>query len=153
MQTKFLSIDVGFGGIKAVSDAGKRDSFPAVLAPVREDDFDGIFDGNGLGHRVTISLTGPEGDGSKRDWLAGDLAAKSPMAMLSLSYEKEPEFHDTLLLTAAYLLGAGESTAPGAVSLAVGVPLAMYKKGKSTLKTRLREPLCLGPQAIRGDAP
>lgn len=137
MQAKFLSIDVGSGSIKAVSDDGKRKSFSAVLAPVREDDFDGIFNGNGSGHRATISHAEPNGDGSKRDWLVGDMAAKSPMAMVSLSYEKEPEFHDALLLTAAYLLGAGEPTAPGAVSLAVGVPLAIYKKGKSALKTRL----------------
>lgn len=45
MKTKFLSTDVGSGSTKAVSGEGKRVTFPSVLAPVREDDFDGILNG------------------------------------------------------------------------------------------------------------
>ena len=62
---------------------------------------------------------------------------------MSLSYRKSPEFHDVLLLAAARLLVGSDG--PGEVSLAVGVPLAIYLKEREILRRRL-----LGLSALVG---
>ncbi|MCL5781283.1 MAG: ParM/StbA family protein [Firmicutes bacterium] len=139
MQQAILSVDVGSGMVKGLSGDGRRIQFQSVLAPTREDGFDGVFPGEDPGYRVAIKFPG----GERRNWLVGERALQSPLATMSLSYRKPQEIHDVLLLTAARLLvncnGFGE------VTLAAGVPLAIYLKDKVTLKRRL-----LGLSAVVG---
>ncbi|MFZ5632273.1 MAG: hypothetical protein ACOY40_05435 [Bacillota bacterium] len=131
MQT-LLSVDVGSGSVKGVSGGGRKINFQSVLAPVREDELDGIFSSEGPGYRVAVKM-----EGENRSWLVGERALQSPLATLSLSCEKPPEFHDALLLTAAYLLNRSDGGESEAISLGIGVPLAVYKKERDSLKKRL----------------
>jgi len=132
MQQAILSVDVGSGMVKGLSGEGCRVQFRSVLAPAREEGFDGVFSGECPGHRVAIRLPG----GEKREWLVGERALQSTLATMSLSYRKPPEFHDVLLLAAARLLV--DCDGPGGVSLAAGVPLAIYLKEKEVLRRRLQ---------------
>lgn len=133
MQRTLLSVDVGSGTVKGISVDGRKIQFQSILAPVREDELDGIFPGEGPGYRVSVRL--PEGE--SKSWLVGERALHSSLATLSLSCEKPPEFHDALLLTAAYLLTGINGGESESISLGVGVPLAVYKREKDVLKERL----------------
>ena len=139
MQQTILSVDVGSGMVKGVSGDGCRIQFRSALAPAREDELSGVFSGEGPGHRVAIRFPG----GERREWLVGERALQSTLATMSLSYRKPPDFHDVLLLAAARLLV--DCDGPGEVSLAVGVPLAIYLKEREILRRRL-----LGLSAVVG---
>jgi plasmid segregation protein ParM len=125
--------------VKGLSGDGRRVQFRSVLAPTREEGFDGFFSGEGPGYRVAIRFP----DGERRNWLVGEQALQSPMATMSLSYRKPQGIHDALLLTAARLLA--DYSGFGEITLAAGVPLAIYLKDKEVLKRRL-----LGLSAIVG---
>ncbi len=139
MLQAILSVDVGSGMVKGLSGDGRRVQFRSVLAPTREEGFDGVFSGEGPGYRVAIRFP----DGERRNWLVGERALQSPLATMSLSYRKPQDIHDVLLLTAARLLV--DCSGFGEVTLAAGVPLAIYLKDKDALKRRL-----LGLSAIIG---
>jgi hypothetical protein len=139
IKQAILSVGVGSGMVKGLFGEGRRVQFRSVLAPAREEGLDGVFSGEGPGHRVAIRFPG----GERREWLVGERALQSPLATMSLSYRKPPEFHDVLLLTAACLLV--DCDGPGEVSLAAGVPLAIYLKEKEALRRRL-----LGLSAVVG---
>ncbi|NLW45230.1 MAG: ParM/StbA family protein [Syntrophomonadaceae bacterium] len=120
-----IGIDVGYGYVKAISDAGQKTSFPAMIAP----------SGNGLGlgdvfkdtveYQVAI-------DQSK--YMVGDAAKQSFLATQTMSREKPPEIHDPLLLTAAHLLSGDDDR----LEIGVGLPLAYYSAQKGSLKNRLQ---------------
>jgi len=139
MPQATISVDVGSGMVKGLSGNGLRVQFRSVLASTREDGFDGVFPGEGPGYRIAIKFP----DGERRNWLVGERALQSPLVTMSLSYRKPQEIHDVLLLTAARLLV--ESIGFGEITLAVGVPLAIYLKDRDNLKRRL-----LGISAVVG---
>jgi plasmid segregation protein ParM len=70
--------------------------------------------------------------GKAERYLVGEAALRSRTAAVTLAREKPAQVHDTLLLTAAYLAGAGRGTA-----LAVGLPLAYYRTQRQALGARL----------------
>lgn len=132
-EKRTLAVDVGYGFVKAVSSAGQRVCFPSVTAPAGTDlGFD--FGSNSSSYRVSIRKL----DGHQSTYMVGEAAQNSFLASGFLGTEKPAELHDLLLLTAAYLTGAG-STGPFPVQydLAVGLPLAFYKAQKEALKSRL----------------
>lgn len=127
-----IGIDVGYGFTKAVSSSGIRVSFPSVVAPAVADPLSGLFR-DGVGHRVKVSfLSGTE------EKLVGESALQSQSAQTFVAQAEKPEkMHDLLLLTAAYLCGAGVKTNEERPSLAVGLPLSYYRMQKDILKERL----------------
>ncbi|WP_027356582.1 ParM/StbA family protein [Desulfofundulus thermocisternus] len=130
-----LGIDIGYGFAKAVSAEGKRACFPSLAAPAGHDQaLDLGFGGPAPGHRVTVRRL----NGQAQEYLIGEAAQESFLASGFLGAEKPAELHDLLLLTAAYLVGAGTTGFPPVqVDLAVGLPLAFYRAQKDVLKTRL----------------
>ncbi len=132
MQQATISVDVGSGMVKGLSGDGRRVQFRSVLAPTREDGFDGVFSGEGPGYRAAIRFPG----GERSQWLVGERALQSPLATMSLSYRKPQEIHDVLLLTAARLMVNCNEL--GEIILAAGVPLAIYLKDRDNLKMRLQ---------------
>ncbi|MGI6405488.1 MAG: hypothetical protein ACOX2E_03250 [Syntrophaceticus sp.] len=129
-----IGIDVGYGYTKAVTK-GCRISFPSVIAPASIDLFDGIFNSN-IGHRVEIATL----KNGFQEKLVGDLAINSVAAQSIIAYHEKPaEVHDILLLTAAYLCGAGSFSEVNkkAVDLVVGLPLSFYRGQRGPLKERL----------------
>lgn len=120
-----LAVDVGYGYVKALSDGGRRTSFPSVCSPAPADLAPGVF--GALPHRVEVFR-----GGKAERYLVGEAALRSRAAAVTLAREKPPEVHDTLLLAAAYLAGAGRGTA-----LAVGLPLAYYRAQRHSLAVRL----------------
>lgn len=120
-----LAVDVGYGYTKALSETGRRACFPSACAPAPPDMAPGVF--AAMPHRVEV-IRG----GKAERHLVGEAALRSRTAAVTLAREKPPEVHDTLLLTAAYLAGAGRAT-----SLAVGLPLAYYRTQRQALAARL----------------
>jgi len=94
----------------------------------------GVFGGT-IGHKVRIEKV----SGEVIEKLVGEAARRSMSALSTLSREKPAEIRDVLVLTAAYLCGAGTTNRsdPAQVDLAVGLPLAWYKSQKNALKQRL----------------
>ncbi|AEG15191.1 hypothetical protein Desku_1611 [Desulfofundulus kuznetsovii DSM 6115] len=129
-----IGTDVGYGFTKAVSSTGLRACFPSLVAPAGAD-LGVDFGGPAPGHRVTVRRI----DGQVQEYLVGEAARDSFLTSGFLGSEKPIELHDLLLLTAAYLVGAGSTGFPPAqVDLAVGLPLAFYKSQKNALKARLK---------------
>lgn len=129
-----ISVDIGYGFTKAVTDSGHRASFPSVVAPAHMDLFNGIFN-NGIGYKVMVHTL--EGSQEK---LVGDLALNSTAAQNFVArHEKPAEIHDLLLLTAAYLCEASSFSVVNKreVNLVVGLPLSFYRGQKDALKDRL----------------
>jgi plasmid segregation protein ParM len=120
-----LAVDVGYGYTKALAETGRRACFPSACAPAPPDVAPGVF--AAMPHRVEVFR-----GGKAERYLVGEAALRSRTAAVTLAREKPPEVHDTLLLTAAYLAGAGRGTA-----LAVGLPLAYYRTQRQTLAARL----------------
>lgn len=131
-----VAVDVGYGFTKAVSSAGQRAIFPSIVAPDLGDvlALSGVFGGQAPGYRVRVRRI----SGEAADCLVGEAAQSSFLASGFLGTEKPAELHDLLLLTAAYLVGAGGAGPfPVQCDLAVGLPLAFYKAQKDALKARL----------------
>lgn len=133
-RARAVAADIGYGYVKAVTDTGIRACFPSVTAPATQDLLGGIM-ANGLGHRVHIRYP----DGGTEERLVGEAAARSLAAVTSLSRQKPADMHDTLVLAAAYLAGAGGTgILPGQTDLAVGLPLSYYRAQKDGLAARLK---------------
>ncbi|MBT9147396.1 MAG: hypothetical protein DDT32_01151 [Syntrophomonadaceae bacterium] len=129
-----IAIDVGYGYTKAISDFGGKVCFPSIIAPATADLLGGIFADN-LGHRVKIDY----GNGSTEK-LIGEAAIRSLAATTMGSRHKSPGMHDTLILAAAYMAGAGGiNPSQGQIDLAVGLPLAYYRAQKEALAIRLKQ--------------
>lgn len=130
-----ISIDIGYGFTKAVSDTGHRISFPSVVAPAHMDLFNGIFD-NSIGHKVKVFTLD-----DMQEKIVGELALNSTAAQNFVArHEKPAEIHDLLLLTAANLCGVGTYSAVNDTennNLVVGLPLSFYRGQKETLRERL----------------
>lgn len=130
-----ISIDVGYGYTKAVSEGGCKISFPSIVAPVSVDLFDGVFNNN-IGHRAEITTL----ENGSLEKMVGYLALNSVAAQSIVArHEKPAEIHDVLLFTAAYLCGAGSFSEvhKKGVDLTVGLPLSFYRKQRGILKERL----------------
>lgn len=125
-----ISVDVGYGYTKAVSDTGARVSFPSATAPGAVNPIEGA---GGMFERKTdysVRITDLNGSVERR---VGQSALQSAACRTFIAREEKPaDMHDVLLLTAAYLVS--DSAEP---SLAVGLPLSYYKAQKDALKERL----------------
>lgn len=130
-----ISIDVGYSQVKAVSSNGDKVSFPSVVAPARD-----IAGGLLSAQNYAVQQ-------NNKNYYVGDAAARSLGKLSTMNREKPAEIHDLLVLTAAYLLGAGATypTQQEPISLAVGLPLAFYRAQKEALKERLLS-LCVEMQ-------
>ncbi|MCL6477035.1 MAG: ParM/StbA family protein [Peptococcaceae bacterium] len=129
-----IAVDVGYGLTKAVSLNGAMVDFLSVIAPVRADMLNGLF-GSGPGHHVRIRRV----SGDVEEKLVGEAAQSSVAALTTLAREKHAAVHNVLLLTGAYLAGAGETgITPGQTDIAVGLPLAFYKAQKEALIRHLQ---------------
>lgn len=121
-----VSVDVGYGYTKAVSERGVI-SFPSAVAPAVNFAADGVL-GRMFDYRVKIRNCN-----LNVEKFVGEAAEQSQGAARFSTREKPAVLHDILLLTAAYLCTEGEK-----LSLAVGLPLAYYKTQKEELKSRLK---------------
>jgi plasmid segregation protein ParM len=136
MTSLHIGIDIGYGFVKAASSTGGKVSFPSLVTPCGHDPLDGVIKGKGSGYKVRITT-----NGRREDSLVGEAAAQSLSAQGFVAQQEKPaQLHDTLLLTAAYLQGAGENLMlNGNARLAVGLPLSFYRSQKSALKERLEQ--------------
>jgi plasmid segregation protein ParM len=129
-----ISVDIGYGFTKSVTDSGHRISFPSVVAPAHVDLFNGIFD-NSIGHKVNMYMLG-----NSQEKFIGDLALNSTAAQNFVArHEKPADIHDLLLLSAVYLCVAGSFSEVNKqeIDLVVGLPLSFYRGQKDALKDRL----------------
>lgn len=126
-----ISVDVGYGYTKAVSDAGARVSFPSATAPAAVDYLtDGVFKRR---FDYTVRITDRRGSVDRQ---VGDAAIRSNACRMFIARKEKPsDMHDVLLLTAAYLVSDNGMDA----SLAIGLPLSYYRTQKDTLKERLED--------------
>lgn len=135
MTSLQIGIDIGYGFVKAASSNGRKAS-PSLVAPCGHDPLDGAIKGKGAGYKVSIATNGRTAES-----LVGEAAGQSIGAHGFVAQQEKPgQLHDTLLLTAAYLQGAGENVLfNGNTRLAVGLPLSFYRSQKGILKERLEK--------------
>ncbi|ADI02777.1 ParM/StbA family protein [Syntrophothermus lipocalidus] len=116
-----VAVDVGYGWTKALSEDGRKVSFPSAVSRAITDTTGGLF--ISLPHEVKINGA---------NWFVGE-RAKQCVSCLTLPGQsrKNGEVHDILLLTASYLAGAGENG--DKPELAVGLPLAYFKSQRDWL--------------------
>ncbi|KUK10387.1 MAG: hypothetical protein XD50_1358 [Clostridia bacterium 41_269] len=125
-----ISIDVGYGYTKAVSENGEKISFPSVTAPLGVNRLEGMYNGV-IDYRVRIA-----NEGRVNEALIGRAALMSNSCRAFVGRQEKPEdMHDALLLTAAYLLSNGSNNPD--IILAAGLPLSYYKNQKNKLRERL----------------
>lgn len=136
-MTGLVSIDLGYGYVKAVGGAGKgRVMFPSVLAPAADSPVEaslGLGNANRPGHYVELRQV----DSLKRNrLLIGDLAVREGRAV-QFTLARERFTRDSslaLAMTAAYLTGV-----EGKVSLGFGVSLAYYRRQKFEVQKSLQD--------------
>lgn len=116
-----IAVDVGYGWTKALSEDGKKASFPSAVSRAVADTTEGLF--ASVPYEVRMNGAG---------WFVGE-RAKQCVSCLTLPGQsrKNGEVHDILLLTAVYLVGAGENG--DKPELAVGLPLAYFKSQRNWL--------------------
>jgi plasmid segregation protein ParM len=125
-----VSVDLGYGYTKAVSEKG-RAVFPSMLCPAPETPFDLAPGAKRPGHIVEFRGAGSLA-GSR--FFVGELAAREGRAVeLTLARERfGREASVTLTAAAAGLVGA-----EGRTELAFGVPLAYYKAQREEVRRSL----------------
>lgn len=120
-----VSVDLGYGFVKAVSENGKRVMFPSVVAPGPT----GTAVAEALGSKAdyTVSI---EKAGKASQYLVGDAAAAVRNGVRAWEGD-HTEHHNAVVLyaTALALLGAG----PEPVELACGLPLSVFGTQRETL--------------------
>lgn len=128
-----ISVDIGFGYTKAVSEAGREVTFPSVVGRKFASSLDGIFGGNQEDYIVTLSY--PEKpDEDAQTFYVGDAAMT---AGGNRTWEEEHAKNrnlDILISTAMALLNE-KNDEP--VQLAVGLPMSVYVAQQNELKKRL----------------
>jgi plasmid segregation protein ParM len=120
-----VSVDVGYGYTKAVSNDG-RVVFPSVVSPAPEEVDIGI-DTRKIGY--TVTLRAPSST-VKEHFCVGELALRNARtANITLAHDKFVR-DSSLKLTfaAAYLLGA-----EGRIALGLGTPIAYYRHQKNDI--------------------
>lgn len=132
-----VSVDLGYGFVKAFGGGKERVIFPQAMAPAAGDiiERDSRLGGSRPGYRVKLR---PQGSINKNEVFVGDLAVReSRGARMSLGRnrfgEAERKMSIVHTMTAAYLAGA-----EGQVTLAFGLPLAWYKQQKDEVQSALR---------------
>ena len=123
-----VSIDLGYGYTKAVSERG-RVIFPSVVAPASDAGLD-----FGRTYRHVLEFRLPS-EMRRRRFFVGEAALKEGRAaQLTLSRDRfHQESSVCLVLAAAYLAGAEKRT-----DLAVGLPLAYYRSRRDEAARLLR---------------
>lgn len=120
-----IAIDVGYSGVKALSDTGEKYFCPSVVAPYRELPLAELAR-NGIGYAVEIRKV----NGSINKHFVGNLALREGRcATFTMDRKKHlhPN-HDIIVLTTTRVLGAGVGT-----TLIAGLPIAYYREQKEEL--------------------
>ncbi|MGB9887084.1 MAG: hypothetical protein ACPLRW_08810 [Moorellales bacterium] len=121
-----VSVDLGYGYTKAVSERG-RAIFPSVVCPAPESIYEFGRSGR-TGYAVEYREMG---SAVKRQVLAGELALKSGRAVrYTLARERFDADGTALVLTA---VGACLTGAEGRTELAFGLPVAYYRNQKEAV--------------------
>lgn len=119
-----IAVDIGYGYVKAIAENGNRLHFPSVVAAAATPGaLGGVLGGQPVDYQVTIN---------GQNYLIGDAAI---MAAGTRTWEQDASQNQNLvplLATALAILGNGEP-----VDLAVGLPMAVFRTQKDTLKTKL----------------
>lgn len=117
-----IAIDLGYGYVKGVNEAGERVSFPSLVGPGRSLALRGVLGG---GEEARYQVTLAEG-GKCREYFVGELAREEcPTASYAFQENKITHPHTRVLLaTAAALLTREAGEEP--VQLATGLPLQHF---------------------------
>ncbi|MCR3922016.1 MAG: ParM/StbA family protein [Firmicutes bacterium] len=124
-----IAVDVGFGYTKAVNEAGKKVSFPSVVAPRAGGGIE-IVGGNQDDYIVTLYSQGQR----FAEYLVGDAALVSNGTRAWDDKFAENRNLKTLIAVALALLGDGSP-----VSLSIGLPMVFYRHQKDEVKNELAE--------------
>ncbi|KXG74869.1 hypothetical protein AN618_21610 [Fervidicola ferrireducens] len=121
-----VSVDVGNGYTKAVSEDGQMTIFPSIISYIGNKTIDFGWDDNFI---LGIEIMG------RRELVAvGEAARKESRAVL-MSFTPDryvDEIGQILLFSGAYLVGA-----QGDITLGIGVPLSFYSSLKEDIKSKL----------------
>lgn len=128
-----ISVDVGYGYTKAVTEDGRRIMFPSLVAPAKEFMLDDLTKSVGSEYITAIKPV----NGQSQKYFVGELARRESRTA-SFPFDREKHlhpYHDVVLLTAVALLCSPKR--PEVINLAVGLPINCYKTQKDLLRNHL----------------
>ncbi|MGG2201888.1 hypothetical protein [Paenibacillus validus] len=128
-----ISVDIGFGYTKAVSEAGREVTFPSVVGRKFASSLEGILGGNQEDYIVTLSYP-DKPDEDAQSYYVGDAAMT---AGGNRTWEEEHAKNrnlDVLISTAMGLLNEKDDEP---VQLAVGLPMSVFVAQQNEIKRRL----------------
>ena len=136
-----VSVDLGYGFVKAISEHGKALLFPSVVGKGKERRLGKLFNGDGKDYDVVVN---------GEHYFVGNLALAASYDATRAFGEERYDHYSTPVLTAtavALLTPSGE-----AVHLAAGLPLSYYAIYGERFKRLLREmkPVVEIPKVYQG---
>ena len=129
-----IGLDLGYGYVKGVNEAGKEVLFPSLVCEGHDRRLSELFGGASGSLRDNIHLVVSDGD--SREIFVGDLA-KQEGGLISFTLNENKTTHPSTkdLLTAAGFLLFPDTYTP--VHLVTGLPLNQYLRGKDEFKHML----------------
>ncbi|PTQ50939.1 MAG: hypothetical protein HSCHL_2028 [Hydrogenibacillus schlegelii] len=128
-----IAVDVGYGYTKGISDTGKWNVFPSVVAPAQDRTMMALFGGDGREDEYVRLREG--GDVSER--FIGTLALRSPLAAYAIARDRVDHPATRLLLAAAVARLMPEVQNSG-IHLITGLPFEHYRTQRERFESMLR---------------
>lgn len=124
-MVNYVSVDLGYGYVKAISSMGKRVVFPSIVGNGRDRTIS-TSDLFGINKKQENGLDNIHIEYDSQEWFVGNLA-KEESSSISRVFERERFSHDytRILLNVAIQLVTDGSSEP--VYLTTGLPLDFYK--------------------------
>lgn len=128
-----ISVDIGFGYTKAVSESGREVTFPSVVGRKFASSLEGILGGYQEEYVVTLSY--PEkADEEAQSFYVGDAAMTAGGNRTWEEHHAKNRNLEVLISTAIGLLNENDDEP---VQLAVGLPMSVFNAQQSELKKKL----------------
>ncbi|MCP1312098.1 ParM/StbA family protein [Paenibacillus tyrfis] len=128
-----ISVDIGFGYTKAVSEAGQEVTFPSIVGRKFASSLEGILGGNQEDYIVTLSYPDkPEEDA--QSYYVGDAAMT---AGGNRTWEEEHAKNRNLEVLISTAVGLLNEKDEEPIQLAVGLPMTVFKAQQKEIQRKL----------------
>lgn len=128
-----ISVDIGFGYTKAVSEAGREVTFPSVVGRKFASSIEGILGGYQEDYIVTLSYPEKPNEDAQSYYVGDAAMTAGGMRTWEEEHAKNRNL-DVLIATAMGLLNEKDNEP---VQLAVGLPMSVFMAQQNELKKRL----------------
>lgn len=129
-----ISVDPGYGYVKAISESGKQVRFPSLAAPSHDRFLTGLLDSHGNGDLYKELVVHYEDEDIAGEFFVGDLAKQSRFASSAYDENKINHIHTKVFLASAALLLAPDQEK---IWIGCGLPLEHFKVQREEMQDML----------------